>query len=1164
MGYHFGFDIGVASVGWSVVDDEYNIIELGSNIFPCADVKDNVIRRQMRGTRRLLRRRKNRINDFKKLFKIAFEKEYTNEQIVSSNNDIELVLLKNKALKEKINEIELYRVLLNYCKHRGITYLDDAMNVDDSLTEEKVNKKLSDYEKGIKENSQMLNSGMLPCEIQLERYNKYGKFRGEQKEKVNEEEIAYSNIYNTSSYIKEVEKILEVQSKYNANVNKKINFRNGRDDNGIFEKKEKTFKEHFIDLFTRKREYFEGPGNDKSRTDYGIYKTRKDSDGNLVTLDNLFSELVGTCTIYNGKNGMDKEFRASAASFTAETYNLLNDLNNLKIDGEKLDKTQREEIINRIRNAEKIGNRGIDKIICDIVGKKNGVITGVRLDKNNENDYHQYNVYRKLKKYLSNNGLNIDDMMPEKKYNKCMDILTLNTDRDNIKKSLKESSSLDKEDKTKLDYSDKIIDALVDFRMNNQSLFTKWHSFSYRIMNEIIPEMLETGEEQQTVLTRLGKFNNGISGIEGNKKLSKSMATEAIYNPVVKRSIRICVDILNALVKKYNSPDEIVIEMPRDKNDEEERKRIDKENKENAKELDTIIKKIKDDYGIEITEKNYRNHKNLNTELKLWNEQQGKCLYSGKSINIEDLLNDHSKFEIDHIIPISISFNDSRNNKVLVYRSENQAKGQRTPYEYLSNKAGWNYEQYETLVKEIYKDKKYRSKKENLLFKEDISKKDVLEGFKNRNLVDTRYASKVFLDVCQNYFKARGNETKVKVIRGSFTHMMRKQIGFAKDRDKDYSHHAIDSVLISFSQMNYNSYIMNQKDLIDINGEILDKEKYNEKLRDGTLEKAYEEAMYKKHWKSDIKTILSEATQKVKYWYKVDKKANRQVADQTIYGTREDANGEIYKISKISIHDKKIKEKFAVFIEKPDMILMTKYDPNTFEKLKKIYNDYNDMPNPFDAYEKDTGKKIRAGKKENGPVLTHIKYKDGKVGINIDVSYKYGHKKGKKKVLLMQVKPYRCDVYYNEVKETYKFIGIKQYDIKHNKNKLCIDIERYNEILQEEGLIQQNQTYQDVEKNGWEFRLSFYKNNIISYVKNNFEYIERFSSLNSKNVVETKPIYRDKFLKEAKDKNDEKIVIDKAQNLVSVTNVTNVSKIILDILGNENKIKKENLLLENL
>ena len=47
-----------------------------------------------------------------------------------------------------------------------------------------------------------------------------------------------------------------------------------------------------------------------------------------------------------------------------------------------------------------------------------------------------------------------------------------------------------------------------------------------------------------------------------------------------------------------------------------------------------------------------------------------KCLYSGKIIEPEDLIKHSELFEIDHIIPRSISFDDSRSNKVLVYRTE--------------------------------------------------------------------------------------------------------------------------------------------------------------------------------------------------------------------------------------------------------------------------------------------------------------------------------------------------------------------------------------------------------------------------------------------------------------------------------------------------------------
>ena len=72
--------------------------------------------------------------------------------------------------------------------------------------------------------------------------------------------------------------------------------------------------------------------------------------------------------------------------------------------------------------------------------------------------------------------------------------------------------------------------------------------------------------------------------------------------------------------------------MPRDKNDDEQKERIKKEQSRNEKELKDIIARIKAEYGIAITSAHFRNHKQLALKLKLWNEQDGICLYSGKAI----------------------------------------------------------------------------------------------------------------------------------------------------------------------------------------------------------------------------------------------------------------------------------------------------------------------------------------------------------------------------------------------------------------------------------------------------------------------------------------------------------------------------------------------------
>ena len=80
--------------------------------------------------------------------------------------------------------------------------------------------------------------------------------------------------------------------------------------------------------------------------------------------------------------------------------------------------------------------------------------------------------------------------------------------------------------------------------------------------------------------------------------------------------------------------------------------------------------------------------------------QEGKCLYSLEAIPLEDLLHNPFNYEVDHIIPRSVSFDNSFNNKVLVKQEENSKKGNKTPFQYLSSSdSKISYETFKTYFK---------------------------------------------------------------------------------------------------------------------------------------------------------------------------------------------------------------------------------------------------------------------------------------------------------------------------------------------------------------------------------------------------------------------------------------------------------------------------------
>lgn len=1094
MGIIVAFDIGIASVGWAVVCRETEeVIESGVNIFPEATAAQNLTRRQMRQTKRGKRRQRTRLDDFVKLWK---QTGFLANSCFSTN----LVDLKVKALQEKLTEEELFAVLYSYLKHRGISYLEDA---DDGSTGN-----TSSYARGLALNQEELKT-KYPCQIQKERLEQYGKYRG-MNDVISEqgELLSLSNVFTISAYRNEIIAVLAKQKQFHSLINDE-------------------FCDQYLVIFNRKRKYYEGPGNEQSRTDYGIYTTRKDPDtGDYITEQNIFEKLIGKCSVY------PEELRASAASFTAQEFNVLNDLNNLTINGRKLEPDEKKEIVKTLLVSDTINMR---KIITNVIKEPIEELTGARIDKDEKEQFHTFKPYNKLRKELRKISYDITQLGREE-----LDIigyiLTINTDKESILNALKDSG---------IELSEEVKECLIQTRKGNGDLFNRWHSFSLKIMNELIPEMYEQAKEQMTLLTELELVTSDKEIFQGCKYIPVDACSENLLNPVVKRAVRITTRVLNALLKEYEKIEEVVIEMPRDRNSDEEKKRITDSQKLNEKELEFVENKIYTMYGRRMVKSDYSSQKQLTLKLKLWNEQDGFCAYSGRPISALDIIEHPETFEIDHIIPRSISFDDSRNNKVLVYRTENQKKGNHTPYFYLTHIGGnQTYEEYKAKVMECYKKKEYRysrAKVHNLLFEQDITKMEVLQGFINRNLNDTRYASRVVLNTFQNFFKAKEMDTKVKVIRGSFTHQMRVNMKLDKNRDETFTHHAVDAMLIAYSQMGYEAYHKLQGTFIDFEtGEILDERMWNQNMSDDV----YQDYLYGSKW-ANIRNNIIRKEKETKFWYYVDKKSNRGLCNQTIRGTKQ-YDGKTMKINKFDIRTKDgcaLFKKLAIEDGKKEpqkeKLLVYRNDPKTFENLVQIYKEYQDAANPFLQYEKETGDVVRKyAKKHNGPRIDKLKYLDGEIGSCIDISHKFGHEKGSKKVVLESLVPYRMDVYFSEKDKIYRFVGIKQSDIKCEKGKYVIDEEAYAIRLLQEKMITEGQTRVDLAKNGYEFRLSFYKNDVIEYEKDGEVYRRRFLSRREpekRNFIELKPLEKEKY---------------EPRMRIGITKTSSVKKVNMDILGN--------------
>ena len=1112
-GLVLGLDIGIGSVGVGILKkDTGEIIHTNSRIFPAATADNNVERRNSRQGRRLNRRKKHRVVRFQDLFDdYGLLTDFSKVPI-----NLNPYRLRVHGLNQQLTNEELFIALKNIVKRRGISYLDDASEDGGAVS--------SDYgSKAVEENRKLL-AEQTPGQIQLERFEKYGQVRGDFTVEEKGDKHRLINVFSTSAYRKEAERILRKQQEFNNQITDK-------------------FIEDYLKILTEKRKYYHGPGNEKSRTDYGRFRT----DG--TTLDNIFGILIGKCTFY------PNEYRASKASYTAQEFNLLNDLNNLTVPTEtkKLSEEQKKTIVEYAKSAKTLGTSTLLKYIAKMIDASVDQIRGYRVDVNNKPEMHTFEVYRKMQ---SLETIPVGEFSREV-LDELAHILTLNTEREGIEEAIN----------TKLMdvFSQDQILELVQFRKNNSSLFSKgWHNFSLKLMMELIPELYETSEEQMAILTRLGKQKFKETS-KRTKYIDEQEVTEEIYNPVVAKSVRQAIKIINEATKKYGIFDDIVIEMARENNEEDAKKDYIKRQKANHDEKNAAMEKAAFQYNgkKELPDSIFHGHKELATKIRLWHQQGEKCLYTGKNIPISDLIHNQYKYEIDHILPLSLSFDDSLSNKVLVLATANQEKGQRTPFQALdSMDDAWSYREFKSYVK----DSKLlgNKKKDYLLTEEDISKIEVKQKFIERNLVDTRYSSRVVLNTLQDFYKAHKFDTTISVVRGQFTSQLRRKWGLGKSRET-YHHHAVDALIIAASSQlrlwkkQANPLISYKEDqFVDSEtGEII-----------SLTDDQYKELVFKAPYAHFVDTLSSKKFEdSILFSYQVDSKYNRKISDATIYATRKvkldkDKSEETYVLGKIKdIYSQAGYDAFIkIYNKDKSKFLMYHKDPQTFEKVieeilrnypSKEFNEKNkEVPcNPFEKYRQENGPIRKYSKKGNGPEIKSLKYYDKNIPesfINITPS------NSKNRVILRQLNPWRTDVYFNHQKEKYELLGLKYADLQFEKKTgtYSITIDKYNEIKEKEGVGEQS-----------EFKFTLYKNDLllIKDTKNNEKQIFRFLSRtmpNQKHYVELKPYYKGNF--EGKER-------------IKVFNTTSngrclkglgkkglsIYKIKTDVLGNKHFIKKE-------
>ncbi|OYW84610.1 MAG: type II CRISPR RNA-guided endonuclease Cas9, partial [Sphingobium sp. 32-64-5] len=292
----------------------------------------------------------------------------------------------------------------------------------------------------------------------------------------------------------------------------------------------------------------------------------------------------------------------------------------------------------------------------------------------------------------------------------------------------------------------------------------------------------------------------------GNASDPDEMRVGRLTNPTVHIGLNQLRRVMNRLIRAYGPPTEIAIELARElKLNDEEKKRINRENAENQREAERRGRLLEEN-GIPNTGAN-------RARLRLWEELNGDnvlgraCVYSGEMIGIAKLFSD--AVEIDHILPFSATLDDSNANRIVCIREANRAKRKRSPYEaQLDFQARFgaiaDWEEIAARAAHLPKNKRWR-------FEPDAMERfRTEEGFLARHLVDTQYLGRLAREYLTCLFPDRGeNSSHVWVSPGRLTEMVRRKLGLndllpdhnfsgGADQPKnrlDHRHHAIDAVV---------------------------------------------------------------------------------------------------------------------------------------------------------------------------------------------------------------------------------------------------------------------------------------------------------------------------------------------------------------------------------
>ena len=576
---------------------------------------------------------------------------------------------------------------------------------------------------------------------------------------------------------KEMERILKNAENY-------LPFLKDKDESGL------TVSERIIQLFTFQIPYYVGPLGGNSKTGWIVRKEEgavlpwniNDKVDMSATSEAFIGNLIRTCTYIQGEKVMPK------ASLAYERYCVLNEINNLCIDGERLDTKLKQQIY---KDCFMKGKRLTKKQLCSYLVAQSLIsseeqVTGI--DKTINNSLSSYG-----KMYaIFGERLKEDAILAT-----AEDIIYWGTVFGDSKKMLKQRLTKYVEQGI-LDENQ--LKRILDYK------FKDWGRFSKALLtlsgcDKSTGEIMSLGQAMwEYSLNFMELINSDDFTFKEELAKQSTVAMKSLsdftyedlqdsyFSVPVKRMIWQTLLLIREIEQVMGyAPKRIFVEMTRTEEEKGDKGR----KASRGSQLLELYKNIKNtenhNWKQELSEAN-ESGKLRSKKLFLYYMQMGRDMYTGEEIDLGRLYDDNL-YDIDHIYPRHYVKDDSiMNNLVLVNRQANQhIKKDLYPIPKQIKANPKVQELWNALHKQkLITDEKYTRLISNTPFTEKQ-----LGDFIARQLVETGQGTKGVATLLEQLFTG----TDIVYAKASNVSDFRRDNGFLKSRLVNDFHHAQDAYL---------------------------------------------------------------------------------------------------------------------------------------------------------------------------------------------------------------------------------------------------------------------------------------------------------------------------------------------------------------------------------